>query len=285
MATIAASAKEPGLVKEDFLREIQPLLRKYCFDCHGEKKSKAGIRVDYMDGSVPDKEVRHWEVIRKQLAEEEMPPVDEEQPTKAQRAAMVTWIDEALIMTRTRVRPKNGGARRLTVAQYRNTLRDLLGIEEELTGVLPPDGMSKDGFVNNGQSMLLSPLLLESYFDIAEKALDLVIVNDKLKPEIQILRMEIGKGINPKPSPDKLILGANSHLLPNDSFVVTQPLPNKSFAFLPFKMRTQWRFNEGYRGNDTVGINYHATSGSLWHFVAHAVLWCGRFTSYNSEKC
>ena len=76
MATIAASAKEPGLVKEDFLREIQPLLRKYCFDCHGEKKSKAGIRVDYMDGTVPDKEVRHWEVIRKQLAEEEMPPVD-----------------------------------------------------------------------------------------------------------------------------------------------------------------------------------------------------------------
>ena len=141
MATIAASAKEPGLVKEDFLREIQPLLRKYCFNCHGEKKSKAGIRVDYMDGTVPDKEVRHWEVIRKQLAEEEMPPVDEEQPTKAQRAAMVTWIDEALIMTRTRVRPKNGGARRLTVAQYRNTLRDLLGIEEEITGVLPPFGM------------------------------------------------------------------------------------------------------------------------------------------------
>ena len=272
MATIAASAKEPGLVKEDFLREIQPLLRKYCFNCHGEKKSKAGIRVDYMDGTVPDKEVRHWEVIRKQLAEEEMPPVDEEQPTKAQRAAMVTWIDEALIMTRTRVRPKNGGARRLTVAQYRNTLRDLLGIEEEITGVLPPDGMSKDGFVNNGQSMLLSPLLLESYFDIAEKALDLVIVNDKLKPEIQIFRMEIGKGINPKPSPDKLILGANSHLLPNDSFVVTQPLPNKSFAFLPFKMRTQWRFNEGYRGNDTV------RGWREYDSLYHAVFACMRGT-------
>ena len=110
MATIAASAKEPELVKEDFLGEIQPLLRKYCFDCHGEKKSKAGIRVDYMDGSVPDKEVRHWEMIRKQLAKEEMPPEDEAQPSKAERAALVAWIDGALQMARPRVRPKTGGA-------------------------------------------------------------------------------------------------------------------------------------------------------------------------------
>ena len=30
--------------------------------------------------------------------------------------------------------PKNGGVRRLTVAQYRNTLRELLLLEEDLTG-------------------------------------------------------------------------------------------------------------------------------------------------------
>ena len=151
------SAKELAVVQKDFQLTVRPVLQKFCFDCHGENKSKAGIRVDYLDGTVPDKEVRHWEIIRKQLLEEEMPPEDDAQPSKAERAALVVWIDGALQMARTRARPKNGGARRLTVAQYRNTLRDLLGIEEDITGVLPPDGVSKDGFVNNGQSMLLSP--------------------------------------------------------------------------------------------------------------------------------
>ncbi len=265
-------SKEPAEVQRDFRGNIQPLLKKFCFNCHGEKKAKASIRVDYLDGTVPDREVRHWEVILKQLRKEEMPPEDEPQPSKAERVAMEGWIDEALKMARLRVRPKNGGARRLTVSQYRNTLRDLLGIEEDLTGVMPPDGMSKDGFVNNGQSMLLSPLLVESYFDIAERALDLAIVDEKSKPKIQMFRVELGQEINTEPCPDKLTLGANSHLLPNDSFVVHQPVPEKPFDFTPFKMRTQWRFNEGYRGNDTV------RGWREYNSIYHSVFACMRGT-------
>ncbi|OUV36816.1 MAG: hypothetical protein CBC62_08435 [Opitutia bacterium TMED102] len=263
---------EPSLLQEDFRREVQPQLAKYCYGCHGEKKAKAGIRVDYLDGSVPDKEVRHWEIIRKQLLDEEMPPEDEDQLSEEQREVIVKWIDEALLMARSRVRPKNGGARRLTVAQYRNTLRDLLGVVEELTGVLPPDGVSKDGFVNNGQEMLLSPLLLESYFDIAERALDLTIVNENTKPKIQAFRVELGEGINAEPYPDKLILGANSHLLPSNSFVVSQPLPDKPFDFSPFEMRTKWRFNEGYQGNSTV------RGWRDYDSIYHAVFACMRGT-------
>ena len=245
-------AKEPQRVQEEFSQFVQPLFKKYCYECHGAEKSKAGVRVDHLDGSVPDKEVRHWEIIRKLLQTEEMPPEDESQPGKEQRATMVLWIDDALAMARSRVRPMNGGARRLTVAQYRNTLRDLLGIEEDLSGVLPPDGVSKDGFVNNGQSMLLSPLLVETYFEIAERALDLAIVDPEEKPVIQAFHMELGHKINSEPGPDKLILGAGSSLLPKENFLVRQPVPEKPFAFTPFKMRTQWRFNEGYQGNDTV---------------------------------
>ena len=83
------------------------------------------------------------------------------------------------------------------MAQYRNALRDLLGVEEDLTA-LPPDGVSKDGFVNNGQAMLLSPLLVETYFEIAERALDLAIVDPQAKPVIQNFRMDFGHEINPE---------------------------------------------------------------------------------------
>ena len=85
------SAKELAVVQKDFQRTVRPIFQKFCFDCHGENKSKAGIRVDYLDGTVPDKEVRHWEIIRKQLLEEEMPPEDEAQLSKAERAALVAW--------------------------------------------------------------------------------------------------------------------------------------------------------------------------------------------------
>ena len=85
------SAKELAVVQKDFQRTVRPVLQKFCFDCHGENKSKAGIRVDYLDGTVPDKEVRHWEIIQKQLLEEEMPPEDEAQLSKAERAALVAW--------------------------------------------------------------------------------------------------------------------------------------------------------------------------------------------------
>ena len=275
----AGWAKESGVVLRDFQKGVQPLLKKYCFKCHGEKKPKAGIRVDFLDGAVADKDVRHWEVIRKQLREEEMPPEDERQPGKAERAAMVRWIDGALAMARSRVRPKNGGARRLTVAQYGNTLRDLLRIEENLTGVLPPDGVSKDGFVNNGQTLLLSPLLVESFFNIAERALDLAIVDETVRPVIQNFRVDLGHKINPKPCPDSLILGANNHLLANDNFMVTELVPKKPFAFTPFKMRTQWRFNEGYRGNGTV------RGWREYDSIYHAVFACMRGTpGYPSGK-
>ena len=48
------SAKELAVVQKDFQRTMRPVLQKFCFDCHGENKSKAGIRVDYLDGTVLD---------------------------------------------------------------------------------------------------------------------------------------------------------------------------------------------------------------------------------------
>jgi hypothetical protein len=64
--------------------------------------------------------------------------------------------------------------------------------------------------------------------------------------------MDLGAGINPKPFPEQLILGALNRLLPNQDFMVTQLTAEKPFDFDPFFMRTKYRFNEGYQGNSTV---------------------------------
>ncbi len=235
-----------------FKAKIQPLVLKYCQRCHNVDEMTSGIRVDQLDGSLEDRHLFLWKDILKQIEGEAMPPEDEPQPTAIERQLLVDWIQQALVTARSRNAEKNGSVRRLTVAQYRNTLRDLLGLEDNLADVLPADGVSKDGFLNNKQTMELSPLLIEAYFDVAEKALDRCIVDVDAKPSIQNFRMVLGAGVNPKPFPERLILGALNRLLPNQDFKVTQLKADKPFQFDPFFMRTQYRFNEGYQGNSTV---------------------------------
>lgn len=261
----AAQADQKG-----FQDHISPLLKKYCFGCHNVDEQTSGIRVDHLDGSFPDRSLKLWEGIRRNIGERSMPPEGEPQPSTAERVFLEQWIQKSLNHARSRKREKNGSIRRLTVDQYRNSLQELLGIRENITEVLPPEAVSKSGFTNNSQSMLLSPLQVEAYFNIAEKALEMAIVDPAAKPVIQNFVMELGQSINPTPCPDKLILGANSHLLANADFVVTEPLPQKPFEFTPFQMETKFRFIEGYQGNSTV------RGWREYDSIYHAVFACMR---------
>ncbi|XZE54282.1 DUF1592 domain-containing protein [Planctomycetaceae bacterium SH139] len=235
-----------------FAEDIQPLLGKYCLRCHQLENQESGVRVDQLSGEILDEQLSLLKGIQRQIEQAEMPPADEPQPSAEESAQLLAWISESIIAVRTRNTERHGTVRRLTVSQYRNTLRDLLGLDEDLTSVLPPDAISKEGFSNNAQAMILSPLQVESYLDIAIQALELCIVDERTPPVIQSFRMELGKGINDNPCPDSLILGANSALLDNADFLVTQPEQAKPFAFTPFAMRTNYDFIEGYQGNDTV---------------------------------
>ena len=250
---LLAQAPGDGVALEpSFEQFVKPFFKQNCVTCHNVDTGTAGIRVDQLDAKLEDQHIPAWEAIRNRLRAGTMPPKGMPQPTSADRQRMVEWIGKALEVARMRPVPKNGLVRRLTVPQYRNTLRELLLLDEDLTGGLPPDAVSKDGFQNNKDTLQLSPLLTESYFEIAEAALDRSIVDANRKPVIQNFRVDLGAGINPAPLPEQLILGADSMLLENPDFIVTQLTAVKPFAFEPFLMRTKYRFIEGYRGNDTV---------------------------------
>jgi len=256
--------------KTQFLKTAKPFLGKYCLRCHNADERESGIRVDHFDGELSESTLKLWEVIAGQIADDAMPPEDELQPSDSERQAMVQWVSDALNEARSRKRDVDGSVRRLTVQQYRNTLRELLGTEEDFAAVLPPDGVSRDGFRNDANLLLTSPLQVESWFKIAEQALEACLVDPSVKPTIQNFRMDLGKAINPEPFAEKLILGANSHLLPNQDFTITQLTPDKPFALQPFGMRTKYRFNEGYAGNGTV------RGWRDYNSIYHAVYACMR---------
>ncbi len=235
-----------------FASEVKPFLNKNCVRCHNADNAIAGIRVDNLDTSLDDRQIRFWEGIRHRVKNGTMPPKGQPQPTAEERQKVVDWTQNALEIARLRPAPKNGMVRRLTVAQYRNTLRELLRIDDDMAEILPPDAVSKDGFLNNKETLHLNPLLIETYLEIAEDALNRALVDPKQKPSVQNFRMDFGAGINKAPLPEELVLGANSLLLDNKDFTVTQLTPAKPFEFEPFFMRTKYRFIEGYQGNDTV---------------------------------
>ncbi len=235
-----------------FEREMKPFLERRCYLCHNDSNAMSGVRLDILDGTLDERHLRLWEAVRKRIVEESMPPEGAPQPSADERRAALDWTNRALKFARSRPTPKNGNVRRLTVAQYRNTLRELLLLEDDLTDTLPPDAVSKDGFVNSSETLGFSPLQLETYLQIAGEALSAAVVDPDARPAIQNFRVELGQSINPDPLPDDLILGAGSLLLRTPDYLVTQPAPSKPFAFEPLRMRTKYRFHEGYRGNATV---------------------------------
>ena len=133
-------------LRASFEQQVKPFLKQNCVRCHNADTAMSGVRVDQLDAALEDRHLRLWEAIRKKIGDETMPPKGQPQPTSAERQQMVEWITRALDVARLRPTPKNGLVRRLTVSQYRNTLRELLLLDDDLTEALPPDAVSKDGF-------------------------------------------------------------------------------------------------------------------------------------------
>ncbi|MEO8129643.1 MAG: DUF1592 domain-containing protein, partial [Bryobacteraceae bacterium] len=230
----------------------QPFLKRNCLACHQGDYAMAGIRIDLLNGKMEERHLDTWEAAFARISGGSMPPAGAPQPSVTERKRMADWIDHALEAVRARPAVRNGMVRRLTVAQYRNTLRDLLQLDDEVANVLPPDAVSKEGFLNNQDRLELSPLLTETYFEIADRALSRVITDPARKPSIENFSVDFGAGINHDPLRDRLILGAGSNLLAPEHFTVSQLTAKKQFPFEPFFMRTKFRFVEGYVGNATV---------------------------------
>jgi len=251
---VSAQAQESAeqALHASFDQQVKPFLTQNCVVCHNAELPTSGVSLDQLDASLSDRQIRVWEAVQRRIVDETMPPATMPQPSAADRSMMDEWISGALDVARTRPTLRNGIVRRLTVSQYRNTLRELLSLGDNLTDALPPDAVSKDGFVNNTETLQTSPLLMEAYFEVAEEALTRSMVDPDSKPSVQNFRVELGAGVNRDPLTEKLILGAGSELLETSDVLVTELAPNKPFAFEPFHMRTKFRFIEGYQGNDTV---------------------------------
>ena len=97
-----------------------------------------------------------------------MPPAGKPRPSGEERRILEDWIKYGAFG----IDPKDPDPGRVTVrrlnrVEYRNTIRDLIGVDYDTTAEFPPDDTGH-GFDNIGDVLTMSPLLLEKYIAAAD---------------------------------------------------------------------------------------------------------------------
>lgn len=159
----------------DFGRDIRPFLDQHCVSCHGPKKEKGGVRFDSIGPATQKPEfAQTWQEVREQLLKGEMPPEEKPQPSAAQKQAIIAWIDAELERAQ-REWASTGGRvvmRRLNRSEYRETLRELLGLHPGIdTAANFPDDDAFHGFDNIGSALNISPAQMRVYVENAARVL------------------------------------------------------------------------------------------------------------------
>jgi hypothetical protein len=163
-----------------FVQETAPaFLTKHCFACHSGKSPEGMIRLDDLLAS--DWADRHgdWAKVIEQIESRSMPPADKPQPAAEEVDRFLKEFQPALkqrLRASTRVSPPTP-LRRLNRVQYRNVIRDLLGVDYDPTTHLPADETGY-GFDNIGEHLTISPILMEQYLRMAKEIAAAVIITD-----------------------------------------------------------------------------------------------------------
>ncbi len=148
---------------------IEDAVENYCIDCHADDAKAGGISLEHASSSNIASQAPLLEKVLHKLRAGEMPPPGSAGPDKAQRAALIQWLETEL--DKNAAAHPNPGApaiHRLNKAEYSNAVRDLLGLDMDNAAGLPADD-SGYGFDNIGDVLTVSPLHMEKYVSNARR--------------------------------------------------------------------------------------------------------------------
>jgi len=150
------------------------MLRSYCSECHNSLDLAGELVIDPAGLHDVGGAAEHWEKIVRKLRAQSMPP-DDPRPEPATYVAALSYLESELDAAAAAA-PVTGDIpafRRLTRTEYRNAVRDLLGIEHmpselDFDLLLPADNASS-GFDNIADLLFVSPVIMERYIAAAQK--------------------------------------------------------------------------------------------------------------------
>ena len=186
--------------------KLERFLSHYCLGCHGGNEQKGDRRFDNLPTTIgADVAIaERWQEVLHQLQLGEMPPSDEKQPTDEERRSMIAWIEEQVTKVQSIHQDRGGQVvqRRLSRAEYLNTIKDLFGFDGDFDPTTSfPGDEELEGFRNIGSALRTSRHHLEQYLkaadEVLEQAYDLAEVNGKPKVDQWKDRAETMGSLNP----------------------------------------------------------------------------------------
>jgi hypothetical protein len=173
-------------------------LERHCYDCHDAEKQKGGLDLTALkpEFATPENFAR-WVKVYDRIETGEMPPKKKKRPPAEETAALMTWLHDGLAGAE-RVRLDTGARtalRRLTRAEYENTVRDLLDLPGiPLQNNLPEDG-AVHGFDKNSEALDISHVNMAKYAEAAEQALEMAVARSPAPPPVTKMHLLLARHV------------------------------------------------------------------------------------------
>ena len=174
-AAASPALAQPADLQKQFQTTVQPYTAKYCAGCHGGASPAAQFDIKSYDSMAKiTAEFPRWALVGERLHAKEMPPKPMKAPPQDETDKVMAWIEavRAAEVKRLAGDPGIVLARRLSNAEYNYTIRDLTGQDMQVTRQFPVDPANPAGFDNSGESLVMSPALLNKYLQTARQIAD-----------------------------------------------------------------------------------------------------------------
>jgi cytochrome c551/c552 len=144
-------------------------VKKVCLTCHNDTLKTAGLSLVRFEAARAEDDAEVAEKVIRKLRAGLMPPPPTRRPDEAAVQALVATL-ESRIDQAAALRPNPGRRpfQRLSRAEYARAVRDLLGVDVDVSALLPPDTISH-GFDNLSDEQPFSPTLMEGYLRAASR--------------------------------------------------------------------------------------------------------------------
>jgi mono/diheme cytochrome c family protein len=177
-ATRAGAPASAGLSVE----AQNQLVKQYCAGCHSERGKAGGLVLASFDAAALEAHGDVAEKIIRKLRTGMMPPPNARRPEPAVIKSLVDTL-ESKIDAAALLNPNPGWRpfQHLNRAEYQRAVRDLVGLDVDVTAFLPPDTISR-GFDNVADVQNFSPTLMESYLRAASQISRLAVGDRNASP-------------------------------------------------------------------------------------------------------
>ena len=249
--------------------EPQHFFATHCTSCHDAETKEGALDLTSFKQNLANAEnFASWVKIHDRIESGEMPPKRQPRPKAEDIAAVTKSLREALIAAEAQhLKSNRTGIRRLTRAEYENTIRDLFDMPGiALLGSLPADG-SAHGFDKNSDALDISHVNMAKYVEAADHILDLAIATQPQPPVRQKQRISLARHVG--------------HILGNgDAVLLKNKQPDPEYP----PAGEQGHIDQGaherigsFNRDSSTGVFRHEDESFHPYFLDFAVLYPGRY--------